>query len=330
MAARSAIEQLACWSLSPDGHLFSDLAVRQAELLLLDSLGCALAAVGSTEVNGIVALASELGGPQECTIVGGSKKLGVQNAILANGVLLRVLDLNDIMYTQFEGHLVVAGHPSDNIPVALAVGEKCSRSTAEVIAAIIVGYELYGRLRKLIPYPSAFDGSSISGLVAAAMAGRLLGFDERRQAQALALAAARCLTHGIVRKGRLSATKSLTNALIAQSGVLCTLLAGKGVTGPIEILDDKKVGLQMLFGSETAVRSLTTPLQARPEILGAHVKSFPCIGTAQTAVRAALDARAQIEGGTAAIDRIDVVIAAVLGTNGREPIGELTRLVSRR
>jgi 2-methylcitrate dehydratase len=313
----SSIEQLASWSLSDNARLFSDLARRQAKLLLLDSIGCALGGSAAPEVVGIVAMAEELGGPAHCTIIGQAKKVDVQNAILANGALLRVLDLNDIMYNPFEGHLVVGGHPSDNIVVALAMAEQCFRSTAEMIDAIIIGYELYGRLRNLMPYPSTFDGTSISGLVAAVMAGRMLGLDEKRQAHALALAAARSLTPGIVRKGHLSAAKSLTNALVAQSGALAALLAERGVTGPLEILDDKKVGLQMLFRADADLPSLWASSDAAPKILGAHVKSYPCIGTGQTAVRAALDARAQI-GGEAAIERIDVIMADLPFVKGQQ------------
>ncbi len=55
---------------------------------------------------------------------------------------------------------------------------------------------------------------------------------------------AAALTPGIVRKGKLSAAKSIANALIAQSGVQGALLAEKGVTGPLEILDSKDAGLQ--------------------------------------------------------------------------------------
>jgi 2-methylcitrate dehydratase len=306
--ASSSIEKLAAWTLSRDPVYRADLVLRQAKLLVLDSIGCAFAALEAAEADEVVQLATELGGPPEATIIGGGK-VSVLNAVLANGALVRVLDFNDIMFMQSEGHLVVGGHRSDNIPVALAIGEKCGSSGTDVLEAIIVGYELYGRLRGLTRYPCPFDGTSVSGFVAAAMAGRLMGLDAERQAHALALGACRCLAPRIVRKGKLSAAKSLANALIAQSGVQGALLAAKGITGPLEILDDQEVGLQMFFESSSIMESLWAPPPQRLEILDAHVKSFPCIGTAQTAVQAALELHRLLAGRSDKIERIEVYMA---------------------
>jgi 2-methylcitrate dehydratase len=306
--ASSSIEKLAAWTLSRDPAYRADVVLRQANLLVLDSIGCAFAALEAAAADEVVQLARELGGPTEATIIGGGKA-SVLNAVLANGALVRILDLNDIMFMQSEGHLVVGGHRSDNIPVALAIGEKYGASGTDVLEAIIVGYELYGRLRALTRYPCPFDGTSVSGFVAAAMAGRLMGLDAERQAHALALGACRCLTPRIVRKGKLSAAKSLANALIAQSGVQGALLAAKGVTGPLEILDDQEVGLQMFFDASSVIESLWAPPGIRLEILNAHVKSFPCIGTAQTAVQTAIELHPLLAGRTDEIKRIEVYMA---------------------
>ena len=304
----TSIEKLAAWSLTCDPAYRADAVLRQAKLLVLDLIGCALAAIDSGEMDGLVALSTELGGPPEATIIGGGK-VSAFTATLANGALVRVLDLNDIMFAQTDGHLVVGGHRSDNIPVALAVGEKLGSSGTDVLDAIIVGYQLYGRLRDLTRYPNPFDGTSVSGLVAAAMAGRLMGLDHERQAHALALGACRALTPGIVRKGHLSAAKSIANALIAQSGVQGALLAERGITGPLEILDSKDAGLQGFLDGSGPIESLWAPPPARLDILDAHIKSFPCIGTGQTAVQAALELHQQVNGRTSEIERIEVFMA---------------------
>jgi len=97
--ASSSIEKLAAWTLSRDPAYRADLVLRQAKLLVLDSIGCAFAALEAAEADEVVQLATELGGPSEATIIGGGK-VSVLNAILANGALVRVLDLNDIMFMQ--------------------------------------------------------------------------------------------------------------------------------------------------------------------------------------------------------------------------------------
>jgi len=77
----SSIEKVAAWSLARDPAYCSDLVLRQAKLLVLDSIGCALAAIDAGEMSKVVNLATELAGPPEATIIGGGK-VSVLNAIL--------------------------------------------------------------------------------------------------------------------------------------------------------------------------------------------------------------------------------------------------------
>ena len=73
----------------------------------------------------------------------------------------------------------IGGHPSDNIPVALAVGEARRSPGRAVLASIAIGYEIFGRLKGLMDRKGAWDGVTISGFVAPVMAGRLMGLDAR-------------------------------------------------------------------------------------------------------------------------------------------------------
>ena len=77
-------------------------------------------------------------------MIGSTAKTSAPNAILVNGALIRILDLNDYV-TNAKGE--IGGHPSDNIPVALAAGEMCGSSGQDVIAAIVLGYEIFGRAK---------------------------------------------------------------------------------------------------------------------------------------------------------------------------------------
>jgi 2-methylcitrate dehydratase len=305
-----AIERLAEWTLAPHDALRSDLARRQARLLLLDVIGCAYAAIETGAVDAVLDLTEDIGGVAQATVIGRGMS-SVPNAVLANGALIRVLDLNDVMFAERDGKLAVAGHPSENIPAALAVAEAFALSGRAMLEAVVLNYEVYGRLRELIPDAGAWDGASASGMAAAAMAGRLLGLDARRQAHGLALAAARSPTPKIVRNGEISAAKSLANAFAMQSGVHSALLAAKGVTGPLEILDDRKAGLFQVFDPDRGLERLWRPIAASPVILGTHLKSYPSIGTSQTAIAAALEAREGVTGQLDAIEAIEVTMADV-------------------
>lgn len=305
-----AIESLAEWTLADHEPFRSDAALKQARLLLLDSLGCACAAIEAGAVDALLEATMEIGGAPVATVIGHPYKTSVPNAALVNGALIRVLDFNDVVFAERNGKLSVAGHPSENIPVALAIAEAFGGTGRAMLEAICINYEVYGRLRELIPDGGPWDGASASGIAAAAVAGRLLGLDANRQAQALALAAARSPTPKIVRNGDISATKSLANAFVAQAGVHSALLAAKRITGPLAILDDRKAGIFQVFDPDLGLSRLWRPVDT-PKILGTHLKSYPSIGTSQTAIAAALQARKTLGDRIAEIEAIEITMADV-------------------
>ena len=193
------------WTLGVPSADIPQRAITQAKLLLLDTLGCGLGALDHAVAAGVVRAMLAQGGAPQSTVIGSTRKISAQNAVLANGALVRVLDLND--YTVESGGL--GGHPSDNIPVALALGEAYARPGRDILAAIVIGYEIFARVRAMMDARSDWDGVSVSGLVAPAIAGRLIGLDRPRLAHGLALSAARTATSAAVRSGDMSAAKSI-------------------------------------------------------------------------------------------------------------------------
>src|SRR5258708_15244221 len=142
------------------------------------------------------------------------------------------------------------------------------------------------------------------------MAGRLLGLDAKRQTHALALAAARCATPKVVRWGALSSVKNMANALVAQSGVQAALLAARGLTGPLEVLDHEG-GLRQLFDPELGFEKLWAAPPSTLQIMRSNIKTFPCIGTAQTLVAAALALAPELRGRHNRIRGIAAIMAHV-------------------
>lgn len=304
----SSIAQLADWTLQTDDAYVTDLALRQAELLTLDSIGCAFASHDAGSPRRVAELVREMGGTPTCTAIGHGFRTSVLNATLLNCALVRSLDFNDVQFIVKEGKLHVGGHCSDTLAAALAVGEMQGSSGRDVLTAITMGYELFRRLRNLMPFSSVWDGTSALGLVTAAMAGRLLGLDRPRQSHALALAATRCATPSIVRYGKLSGAKNMAGAFIAQEGVQAALLAAKGMTGPLEVLDHKW-GLHDVFEPALGMPDLWAPIGEPLFIMSSHVKTFACIGTAQAEIVAAMDAHTKLRGRHDQIEAIDVIMA---------------------
>lgn len=297
------VETLADWSLSIRTDDIPDAALQQAKLLVLDTLGCGYAALDEDTARAVIATMAEAGGAPQCTVIGSPDKTSATGAVLLNGALVRILDLNDYVNTK-AGQ--IGGHPSDNIPVALASAELAGASGRDMLAAIVVGYEIYGRLKETIEDSTDWDGIMVSGFVAPAIAARLLGLDRQTLANALALSGARSPTPLVVRHGAISAAKSVANALIAQNAMQATILAKHGMTGPLDLFENPH-GLGALFPGLSG--SLTAPLTADCYLMGCHVKAYPCLATGQSIVHAGLDIHRQVGGDINQLRKITVAIA---------------------
>src|ERR1700684_3025006 len=121
-AGPGTIETLAGWVLAPRAEDIPQAAVAQAKLLVLDTIGCGYAALDEESARAVLATLADLGGAPHCSVIGGAAKTNAPNAVLVNGALIRILDLNDYVNNR-KGE--IGGHPSDNIPVALAGGAVC-------------------------------------------------------------------------------------------------------------------------------------------------------------------------------------------------------------
>jgi 2-methylcitrate dehydratase len=298
------IGALARWVRDPGP--IRQASLDHAALLVLDTLGCGIAGLVDPLAD-IVRDFAAGPGDARCSLIGGGRA-GLTSAAFANGVMVRLLDLNDYLINEVKGQPSSGGHPSDNIPVALAVGEAQGSSGRDVLAAIVMGYELYARLQGLMDRHGLWDGVTVSGLVAPAMAGRLMGFSEETLAHALALGLARAATPRAVRSGDLSAAKNIANAQVAESGLAAALLAQRGVTGPLAILDQKE-GLGSLFAEEDARTVLSAPLAAESCVDRAKIKAYPSLATSQAAVTAALELHRALGSEVARIAKLDFIMA---------------------
>lgn len=279
--------------------------LKQASLLLLDTIGCGIAGSHDEGAAAVVATVASWGGANDCQVIGRALRTSASNAILANGALCRALDLNDYVFRVEKSQTRLGGHPSDNIPVALAFAELANASGRALLDAIVIGYEVFGRAKSFAMDAGEWDGVSYSGLVAPAIASRLLGLTDRQTADALALSIARCATSAMVRTGHISAAKSIANALVAKSGAEATLLAAGGVSGPLGILDHKR-GMRSLFGSDDARAALVQPLGEPSYIMDARIKPYPCVGTGQCAVDAAIQLNRQVRGDVSQIEKLTI------------------------
>ena len=304
-----------------------DAALERAALQVFDGLACAAGAVDAPPVRA-ARKAVEGSGPQVASVWFRPERVNLPDAVLLNGSALRYLDFNDAFLGTGP-----SGHPSDNIPVALAVGEREGSSGREVMAALVLGYELYWRFRKHIYGPSdiasGWDGTSASGIVSALIAGLLTGLDEEQLTQALAIGAAKGYGLKELRRGSISTLKAAGNAMVAREGLLGALMAREGMTGPPLIFEGKS-GLLAAFGLEASAE-LHDILVAPPSwvIENVAIKMYPSIGTSQAAIYGAILIAEKHRPAPESIESITVHVPASLTTSEHISIEQRKRPTTR-
>ena len=118
------------------GLRFEDLsgeAVYQAKRFLLDSVGCALGGYQQHDVTIALEVLREIAGGGHCTVIGSGEKMDPVSAPLANALIIRCMDYNDIYWKQDPSH------PSDIFPAAMAACERSGGDGRELIVGLFWG-----------------------------------------------------------------------------------------------------------------------------------------------------------------------------------------------
>ncbi len=110
-------EELADFAIKANYGNLSSQTVDQLKIRLLDSLGCAMAALGRGPTPAIRGYIREFCPRGKCALAGGGKT-SPDLAALYNGALVRYLDFNGSYLAKGE-----TCHPSDNITPVLAAAE---------------------------------------------------------------------------------------------------------------------------------------------------------------------------------------------------------------
>ena len=199
---------------------------------ILDTLG---AAFGSYRADSMVALRSviaEEGGTPESTVIGSGQKTSAINATMVNGSMIRYLDFTDT-YWSTKGYM----HPSNSIAEALAVAERQHASGKDLILATVLAYEIQDRLADTFNW-AEFEQHSGAGFTAPIVTGKLIGLNAEQMANAIGIGASHNFAlQGDYGVGYTSNMKAFGYAAGSGSGVMAALMAQKGFTGPVTIIE---------------------------------------------------------------------------------------------
>jgi len=274
--------------------------VRETKRLILDTLGCALGGFTSEPSRIVRQMVRELGGNPEATVLGEGTATSCELATLANGTMIRYLDFNDTYWGRDPGH------PSNNIAPALAVGEKVAASGAQVILAVVLGYELQIRLQDHAGTPNlwdrGWDHTTNAQYAVAAVAGKLLNLDAEAMANAFGISGTHNNVLGQLRRGEIPMTKAITHAMVARNGVTAALLAQRGMTAPREIIEGQLGYARAVAGGADLER--IAAWDGSFKIMKASMKPFACEFLTMAPVQAALEHRANPEFDLRQVEKI--------------------------
>jgi 2-methylcitrate dehydratase len=285
VAKETVTARMAHWAAGLEYKHLSKDAVYQAKRFLLDSVGCALGGYQQHDVKIALEVLDEIAGRGPATVIGTGNKIDVVSASLANALMIRCMDYNDIYWKQDPSH------PSDIFPAALACCERAKSDGKELMVGLVLGHEFEMRFCE-----AAFPGirergwhhATLTAFVSPIVAGRALHLDWEQIQHAIGISASRHATLGAVTAGKLTMMKNTVDPMATQSGVLAALMAEKGYTGPEHVVDGKE-GLTHCFGPDWKLELLTDGLGESWRITQCGMKAFPTEALTHTPISATLD-----------------------------------------
>lgn len=250
--------QLAAYAAGSNVRDIPTRTVETAKRLLLDGIGCLLAGTQGDLARMASRMTAYLnGGAGHSTVFVDGTRASPRDAAFVNGITLYSVGVNDI-------HKASGSHPGGCvIPALLAVSEWQRTPGADMLAAMIAGYDVMGRLgRATMPGHRArgFHPTGTYGAFASTAAvGRLLGLDAVAMASALGIAGSQ--SAGLVAfQTDGSLTMIFHAGRAAQNGVEACLLAREGFTGPHAVLEDPHGGFVTTTTAEYRMEALTHEL----------------------------------------------------------------------
>src|SRR5712671_1667832 len=271
---------------------------------LLDTVGVMIAgAPGDVATNAETMLAGVRSGGG-IPVPGRARRHDVLDAAFLGGTAAHGIELDD-------GYRVGSAHCGCTvIPAALSVGYERGASGAQIIEAVVAGYEVAICLaRACAPdlRQRGFHPTSAVGPFGAAVAvSKLRGLGTQQIADALGIAASAAAgLFAFVNGG--ADIKRLHAGHAAREGIQAALLAELGVQGPPNVVEARDGFMQAFaFGRSDKARAIALPPDAAFGITDCYIKPYACCRHIQPAVEALIGLGREENISPDEVTRIDV------------------------
>ena len=247
--------QLAAFAESVEFDALPSEVVHESKRLLLDAVGCAIAAVDDHKGKIGIEFAELLSsGDGRATIFGSPRRASVFGAAFANGELINALDFDAVL---------PPGHVSPYVlPGALAVAEVDRLSGKDLLVAVALGHEISNRFGKAMDYIRDTQNGTVAmppvlGYTSTIFGATLAITRLRRESAEVtghALGIAAGITPANSHRSWLehvpvSTIKYTMAGPVVQSALMAAHLAALGHTGDIQTFDDAEFGYRRFIGS---------------------------------------------------------------------------------
>lgn len=284
-------EVLAHYAAGFDAQRIPDEVRERARLLMLDSVGIAIASHGYDFSRRALAAIDELDGGGDSVVIGSSRRMDLRNAALANGILVHGLDYDD---THARG---VIHATASALPTVLALAAREGRSGADMVAAYVLGMEVSTRLGAVAKggfhqigfHPTGLIGTFGCTLAAAWLLG--LNVQQMVDAQGIALS----LASGSLEFLNDGAwNKRMHPGWAASAGITAATFGKHSYTGT-RLAYEGRFGLYAshLGGADYDLGLATAELGDRWELMRVSVKPLPACHFTHASVDAAARLHAQ-------------------------------------
>lgn len=280
------------------------LVVAAAKVLILDGLGVLIAGAHHPVADILLDYAREIGGHESCTLL----RQGKTSAPVVAFVHGSMLHVND-----YEPQGAVPMHGTSNIlPPALALAEQFGRDGGDVLAAIIVGWEVQSRLRSSGPQDlGGFHPPGMFGpFGAAATSSRMLSLSSEQVAMAIGIAGSR--TGGLfANNGTMMKSTHPGNA--GRMGVEAALLAQLGFTSNPDIIGAPRGFVYSVFKGDFHPEKVLDGLKGARFLIdpGFTIKRFPAEVYMQRVLESCVTLKEKANLRPDDIDRIEIELSHV-------------------
>jgi len=293
----SQVEQMATFASGARFEALGSDSRQQLKIRVLDALGCGVAALHGEPIRMIRGYINELCGTGHCTLIGGGFT-DIDRAALYNSALIRYLDFNDSYLAKGE-----TCHPSDNLGAILAAGEYIGATGRDLMTALAVAYQIQCRLCDVAPVRArGFDHTVQGAYAVAAGISKILKLDRSKTANAIAISGTAFVALRVTRTGRLSHWKGLAYPNLAACCTRATVLARRGITGPLEVIEGEKG----LMDAITGYFQISWPGQDFGCVGRTTMKKYNAEIHSQTAIEAVLTLLRRYRFSSTDVERVEV------------------------